>query len=162
MKNGHKPSEAYLTAGYSANGTPEYVKTEANKLLKRPAVAEEIERRKAELASNYGIDHRWIVERLMEIAGVNLQDFHKLNGNLPEPDFSNADRRKWSGLSEVSTDQVSAGKDSPVLITKVKVKTHDRTAALKLLAQMSGMLQPKALPENTNVQVVGGLPQEDE
>jgi phage terminase small subunit len=134
--NGFKMEDAYKRAGYAAASAT----NNATRVFKMPAVVREIERRQAVAQEKYDLDMKWVISRLMMLAGANFGDILvKLQDN--DYDLSILTEAERFSISEIS-DEVEMTR-SGAEIAKTKVKLESRIAALDKLARHLGLYNDK-------------------
>src|SRR5215475_7198838 len=142
---------AYVAAGFQAD--QEYLAANARKLANR----KEIKARLAELADYAaklaGIEAGWGQLKLKSLVEANLDDYLTPTDSDGNRYFNIGDvsAEKLALLSEYSQDETTETDedDKPRSIRKVRVKMHDRIAALRLMAEIAGWKAPtKVAPTN--------------
>jgi phage terminase small subunit len=146
--NGKK---AAITAGYSA-ATAEAA---ASRLLRHPAVAEALAKRRAVLSVRSGVTPEMVVSELARLGFADIRqvlDWRTIDRNLfdeaGEPaevhaiDLTIKDAADLSPDSAAAIAEISQSKDGTI-----KVKMHDKLGALVRIGQHLGMFRAPAGPE---------------
>jgi len=144
------PGRAAMIAQYAQP------QSQGPRLLTNVKVAAAIALRRQAFYQAHHIGRDRILWELANIAGFDFGEIMRLDGHgNPHLDLSMASEAQTRVLKEIetSTERLTEGRgrDAKTIgtVTKVKVKTHDKLAALRLLMQHLGMIQEG----NTNVQV---------
>lgn len=136
--------QAALRAGYAQASA----RSQASDLLTRPHIQTEIARLNAERSKRTGITTDWVLNRLREIASVDLGEmFNKTGGMKDIHDIPKSVRRSMAGIETV--EMFSWGEH--VGNTK-KVKLNDKVRALELIGKHLAMWNEK--PEAPPPQVI--------
>lgn len=149
VANGFKnASKAALAAGYSHSGT-------GHQLMRNKRVLEAVNYHKALYYQSRHMGRDRILFELANMAGFDMGEIMRVDENGdPHLDLSKATEEHTRVLKEIETTTErlvsGSGKNAKTVgtITKTKVKTHDKLAALRLLMQHLGMIQ-----EGVQVQV---------
>lgn len=144
MANGGKGGKAAEAAGY---GSPAVA---SSTLLSYPKIKAAIQFKKAERDKQYHLGQDAILRELAAVAGFNLGDIMTFDaaGN-PGIDLAKATREQTKALASIETERVGNGRG--VIGTKVKVKTLDKLAALRLLMDHLGMLRTNTVAVQVNL-----------
>lgn len=136
-------------AGYAA------AHTQGPRLLKNVWVAAAIHKRRESYYQSKHLSRHRILWELANVAGFDLGEVMRVDsGGNPHLDLSMATEEHTRVLKEIETTRETLyegkGKDAKSIgtLTKVKVKMHDKMAALRLLMQHLGMIN-----EGGNIQV---------
>lgn len=144
MANGGKAGPAANAAGYAQPYT------QGARLLKNVYVAAAIKFKRNEVHQQYHLGQDAILRELAAVAGFNLGDIMTFDaaGN-PGIDLQKATREQTKALASIETERVGNGRG--VIGTKVKVKTLDKLAALRLLMDHLGMLRQNTVAVQVNL-----------
>jgi phage terminase small subunit len=109
--------------------------------LRKPNIAAKISEAQKKLAEAAGVTQEWIVEELRKIASSNMLDFIEVDAaGIPRLAFSKLTPDRAAALAEVRFDRVMVGKgEDAVAVDRIKIKLHDKRAALVSLGQHLGM-----------------------
>ncbi len=128
-------TQAAIRAGYSKKTA--YRMGYEN--LKKPQVAEVIQKRRDELKESLEIDQEWLLRRYIKLSDYKITDFFDDNGNMK----SLSDIPE-SSLYAIQGYEVSKNiKDKETYIHKFK--TSDKKAALDSIAKLLGLEAPSKL-----------------
>ena len=126
-------TQAAIRAGYSPNGAD----VQASRLLGNAKVKAAIDAARAAQLKRTELTADWTLERIKWIAGADARGVMKWGpGGVVLRDSDEISDEAAYAVSEVSQ---TISKDGGSL----KLKMHDKGAALKLLAQHQGLLEPK-------------------
>ena len=137
LENGQKAADAYRVA-YSSKMRPGLCAQEGHKLLKNPKIAPIIAEadKRAENAveramERYAVSRERNVAELARLAYSNISDFTRLEGPERVTDLSRATRDELAAVQEITIDGVGEKR-------RVRVKLHDKKAAIAELNHMNG------------------------
>lgn len=146
MANGANATAAAREAGYS------YPDTQAYRVVGTPRIKAAIEHLRAERRAAVDMELRQrhitpdrIVEELSIVAGFDLSQVLVQTPDGPKLDLSRLGEHDARALAQVETER-TGGKT-----TKVKIKAHDKLAALRLLMDHFGMLKQSQVNIQVNV-----------
>jgi phage terminase small subunit len=125
LTNGFNQTQAAITAGYAKVSAH----VEAHKVIRKPAVRAEIDRR----MRDYRISADEIMGRLSAIARANIEDLIDDNGNL---DFKRARQRGALAAIRSITQTVNKAGD-----VKTRIELHNAQEALKTLGHAANVLR---------------------
>ncbi|MQF70574.1 terminase small subunit [SAR202 cluster bacterium AD-812-D07_MRT_10900m] len=128
-------SRAARDAGYA----PKSASVEGSRLLADADVQAEITRQRAILIEESNVTPERIVAELAVIAFSDLGDYIRIHrGGIASIDLDDMSPGATRAIASLNTDSTSAatGKES----TKLRIKLHDKHAALVSLAKMFGLL----------------------
>lgn len=150
-------------AAKRAGFPPASAHTEGCKALKKPYVAEYIDKRQAAIAKRYEVTQERIVGELAKLAFASMGDFVRVTPEGdPYLDFSDMDQSQAASLIEVTVDEYTDGRgDDARDVKKVKIKLHDKRSALVDLGKHLGLFDKSGDPTDDGslvVKVEGGLP----
>jgi phage terminase small subunit len=127
-ENGQK---AAIEAGYARKSAG----VEANRLLKHPKIRSEIIAAKKRVAERTEIDAAWLLNRLAELAEVDVLDLFDEGGDLrPLDDIPPRARRLISSI-EVKALYAGSGQDRVQVGHVSKLKLLDRVKVLELIGR---------------------------
>lgn len=146
--NGKK---AAVAAGYSPAGA----EVTASKLLRHPKVAEELQRRRALLATRAGVTPEMVVAELAKVGFSDIRQVMAWRGvstrlfdekgepvDVPEVVLDLKASEELTPEAAAAISEVSRSKDGTV-----KVKMHDKLGALVRIGQHLGMFKTAAAEE---------------
>lgn len=132
LRHGNK-ARAMRAAGYSEKTSL------AAGAFKRRRVREAIEREQSRLVQRGEIDRNEVVEELKALAFFRLGALMDEQGRI---DVSNLTDEQKAAIAACENEIELVGRgDDKELVRKVKIKTHDKVAALDKLARMLGLYQ---------------------
>jgi len=144
---GYTKKQAMIKAGYSP-----VTAAQPNAMFDLPQVQQHIEKRRDEMKlSTVRLEER-VKEELAKIAFFNLGDVIAItdDGELVY-DFSEVTMDQMAAIGEVTVETYMEGKGKDAQeVKRIKVKPHDKKAALDSLARVCGMFK-----DNTNVSFNG-------
>lgn len=125
-------AQAFIDAGYNSK----YPDVDACKLLKKPNVKAEVERRKAEILEQEKVTTEKVLAELRNVALVNPLDFFTWdeNGNV-----------KFKSSSKLTRKQAAAIAGIKKTKNGLEFKFHDKTAALELIGRNLKMFTDKMM-----------------
>jgi len=130
-------TQAAIRAGYSEKTAGSIGKEN----LQKPQIAEAIQKRRGKLAEKTEVTQERIVAELAKIGFSNLEDYLDVGENgLAQVNLKNVTRDQFAALSEVNVESTKVG-DSPVTVTKTKIKLSDKRNALVDLGKHLGMFK---------------------
>ena len=136
---------AARAAGYA----PSSSKNEGSRLLANVDVQQAITEARQQLAEREQVTPERIVSELASIAFSDLGDYFKLNGSNASIDFSNLPIGATKALESITVDEYVEGRgDNAETVRRIRVRLHDKRAALVDLAKTLGMFS-----DGVNVQV---------
>jgi phage terminase small subunit len=128
-------ADAYRKAGYSHNRANE----EACRMLARPNVQREVQRRYTAIKEGQGVTQARVVAEMAKVAFASMRNFVRIDEEgQPQIDLTDTPDDDLDALSEVSTETVIE-RDGVNEIRKTKIKLHDKLAALEKLARYTGV-----------------------
>ena len=137
-------ASAYQVVGYQTK--PEYVIDNARKLANRPDVRARLDELAQQSAVRASCDAGWAMMQIKAFVTANIDDY------LSPPDsdgqryteLGNVSRDKLGLLSELSQEETTEPRVGDELrsVRKVKLKLHDKIAALRLMAEIAGWKAP--------------------
>ena len=131
-------SEAYRYAYDCENMLGETIRVRAWELFEHPLMAAAVSAMKATAAVKVNIDAAWVLKRAALLADFNINAFVVINSETGDAyyDFSNATDDDWYCISAYTADQIWKGKGkNAYAVDRVKLKGHDKIAALKLVGE---------------------------
>jgi hypothetical protein len=138
LSNGRNGAAAYREA-YNTSMPTTRCSQEAIKLLKNPKIAPRIAKadERAENAieramETYAVSRERNVAELARMAYANIADYTRLVGSERVADLSQATREQLAAVQEITVDELANGRH------RVRVKLHDKKAALAELNHMNG------------------------
>jgi phage terminase small subunit len=161
LSNGRKAAAAYRLA-YNPNASPRRASEEAARLLKHPLIAPMIlqVRRKAENAIARAADHcaatqERIVTELARVGFASMGDYVRITlAGDAQLDLSQVDDDQWKAISKLTIEEKTEGTGNDTRVTrKVRIKLHDKRAALVDLARIQGFIV-----DRKKISGVGGAP----
>ena len=136
---------AARAAGYA----PSSANTEGSRLLANADVQQAISEARAQLAEREQVTPERIVSELASIAFSDLGDYFRLDGKNASIDFSNLPIGATKALESITVDEYVEGRgDNAQNVRRIRVRLHDKRAALVDLAKTLGMFS-----DGVNVQV---------
>lgn len=136
---------AARAAGYS----PASARHEGSRLLANDHVQQAISEARSALAEREAVTTERIVSELASIAFADLGDFFRLDGSVAVIDFGNLPIGATKALESITVDEYVEGRgDSAENVRRIRVRLHDKRAALVDLAKVLGMFN-----DGVNVQV---------
>lgn len=149
-------TQAAIRAGYSEK----VANTNGPRLLVNARVAAAIAERRGELQQATGVTQERVVAELAKIGFANLGDYFRLDGPEPVIDLANLTEDQKAAMSEITVDRttVASGEDSETTTTRVRIKLHDKRAALVDLGKHLGLFseKPTGPTINNNLTIVNG------
>ena len=171
LAEGIKPSDAILKLGYLPNASKHSVNMQAGKLMR----TEEVQNRVAELqdqaAARTSITVARVLEELAKIGFANPLDYMKVQEDgTAYVDLKDMTRDQAAAISEIQVDEYMEGRGEEARpVKKVKLKFHDKRAALMDIGKHLGMFRevkvhvgPDGGPIQTSNKVEVSLLQKDE
>jgi phage terminase small subunit len=145
LANGRNGADAYKTA-YDTKMSPQNCSVEANKLLRNPKIAPYVERAEERLEvgleraiESYGVSRERNVAELARMAYANMADYTRLVGSERVTDLSQASRDQLAALQEITVEDFTEGRGEHKRdVRRVRVKLHDKKAAIAELNHMNG------------------------
>jgi phage terminase small subunit len=147
LTNGGNASEAYRTAFDAGRMSPRAIATEAHRLLQHPQIARRIADEREKLAKTYGIDAHRLVKELARIALADVGKAVDWSGKETREELKNG-KVVVRGMNEVvlkGSDEIDP--DTRAAIAEisqgqhgVRVKFHDKAAAIAQLTRIAGLL----------------------
>lgn len=135
--------KAALSSGYSARSA----RTTGPRLLRRPAIAAELQSRSARKTAKAENLQDKVIAELSKMAFANIEDLITVDEEgLPQVDFTRATRDQLASVTSVSTKKrtVYNPKGEVVGVEKnAKFTLADKQRALHLLGQTAGMFKPE-------------------
>lgn len=133
---------AYQAAGYRTK--PEFIADNARKLLNRPDIKARLVEMRTRSATIAEIDAAWCILKLKGLVEANIDDY------LATPDESgrrafaigNVSREKLGLLAELHQEEERTLGDDLLAVRKVRIKLHDRIAAIRLIREIAGVGAP--------------------
>ena len=123
---------------YPGERTPMTVATKASKLHNSPDVALRIAEIKAQFATKTSITAQRVLEEMAKIGFANVGDFVTVGPDgKSNVDLSKISKDQMAAVSEIQIDTSEDGKQ------RVKVKLHDKRAALLDIGKHLGMFKDK-------------------
>ena len=136
---------AARAAGYAQSSS----KTEGSRLLANVDVQQAITEARAQLAEREQVTPERIVSELASIAFSDLGDYFRLEGKNASIDFSNVPLGATKALESITVDEYVEGRgENAETVRRIRVRLHDKRAALVDLAKTLGMFS-----DGVNVQV---------
>ena len=136
---------AARAAGYAQSSS----KTEGSRLLANVDVQQAISEARAQLAEREQVTPERIVSELASIAFSDLGDYFRLEGKNASIDFSNVPLGATKALESITVDEYVEGRgENAETVRRIRVRLHDKRAALVDLAKTLGMFS-----DGVNVQV---------
>ena len=136
---------AARASGYA----PSSSKTEGSRLLANVDVQQAITEARQQLAEREQVTPERIVSELASIAFSDLGDYFRLEGKNASIDFSNVPLGATKALESITVDEYVEGRgDNAETVRRIRVRLHDKRAALVDLAKTLGMFS-----DGVNVQV---------
>ncbi len=126
---------------------------EASRILRKPNVAAELERRLQQLQAKAGLNADEIIQEMKKLAFANQQDYARFGpGGVKLKDSDGLTRDQMAAISEV--------KETKAGYHKIfQLKLHDKKAALDSLARWAGIEKmPKPPDEPLRIEIVGDMP----
>ena len=141
--NGFNKRQAMLAAGFATSTSTH----QASRMFSLAQVQAEVDRRHAIADKASGLDHEWIVSRLMALA----DSAPKLNKYLKKAtdgtlfyDFTEATEEDLQYIGGITSDFYSDGKgDATRIIKKFKVDKLDPLGVLTALARIEGLFNDR-------------------
>jgi phage terminase small subunit len=159
-----KPKAAAVRAGYAESSAH----ITASKLLANPRVWPEIEKGLAEqrqkITSYTEITVERVVAELAKIGFANIGSFITVDADGdPRTTFKNIGPDQFAAVSEITTDRIISGPaEDKQEVKRVRVKLHDKRAALVDLGKYLGIFDRDRNSDDANTVVVsGGLPDDE-
>ncbi len=111
---------------------------------RKPHVFRAIQRRRAEIAERTALTDARIVEEVKRVAFFNYANIMKVTSDGdPYIDLKDMTMDELSAVSETTLEDFVDGRGEDAReVRRVKVKTHDKLAALTLLTKIFGMQKP--------------------
>lgn len=137
--NNFNQSKAMEAAGYK------HGRMYAARFFRQPAVANEIERRRAKMAEKHNVTQDSIMRELAKMAFSSLGDLIEVdsegNGWINLERLSDEQR---AAVSEFTVDEYKEGRgEDSRAVKKTKIKFHDKLGALNSLARILGIFNDK-------------------
>lgn len=130
-------TQAAIRAGYSAR-TAQRIGSEN---LSKPVIAEAIAKARNERSERTKITADDVVEELARIGFANMGDFVQPDGR---PKLEALSSCQWAAVSEITSETYMEGKGEDARpVKRVRIKLHDKLAALDKLARHLGMYNGK-------------------
>ena len=126
-------SDAYRHAYSSDNMKPQTINRNAILVFNRPRVKQIVDTAIKKVSEDAGIDAAWVLKRASLLANFNIRKFIVVENGTAYYDFSQATDDDWYCISEYTVDEIGTGANGKFLVDRVKIKTHDKIAALKLV-----------------------------
>lgn len=123
-------TRAYLNAGFK---TKKYnvAAVQAMRLLKKPYIRKEIERRIQKIASRCEVTKLRVLKELSKIAFANIADLVEVtNGSVRIKNFSQSEREDLASIASVSENITQHG-------GSIQIKMHDKIKALEKLFEVT-------------------------
>ena len=140
-------TQAAIKAGYKEKAA--YSMGAEN--LKKPQIQAQIKKRVAELLGDTEALSLRIIEEQKALAFSNLSNFMKFDGDkITYEDFENIDTR---AIQSLDIDKIGDGKKK-AQVTNVKLKTHNKSAALDFLGKYVNLVQDVPADIRVDVNVV--------
>jgi phage terminase small subunit len=136
--SGKMPQAAAIEAGYSAKTA----NVQAYRLLAKPHVKQFIKAEKEKLAKRREISLDKIQEEMASIAYAKITDYISLTGDgSPYFDLTKMDSFQAGAISAIDIEEYVDGRGEDARdVKKVKLKLHDKQAALMNLAKLCGFI----------------------
>ncbi len=126
--------QAAIRAGYSADSA----EVQASRLLSNDKVAAAVQASGQAMTARNGVTQDWVINRLLQIAGTDMTEIASWNESgvrfKESSELSDAAKASVMQIEEVTNQHGGT----------LKVKQHDRLAALKLLGQHLGMFKEQS------------------
>lgn len=134
---GFTKTAAAKEAGYP----PSVYKTNYVQLFRKPAVAQEIDVRKREMAKRNELTEDWIIEQLMKAAGATVGDMVVLDKDgSPRLDFKKLSPELRSFMKSFESKEIKDGRgDGARNVLHTKVSGPDQLRAIEMLMKILGM-----------------------
>ena len=126
-------SAAYRHAYNAGKMKPRTIHRKALELFKTPKVKAVVNAAITKASEDAGIDASWVLKRAAMLANFNIRKFIIVENGTAYYDFSQATDDDWYCISEYTVDEIGTGANGKFLVDRVKIKTHDKIAALKLV-----------------------------
>jgi phage terminase small subunit len=145
LSNGRNGADAYRKA-YNTTMPTTRCSQEAIKLLKNPKIAprialleQRVENAIERAMETYVVSRERNVAELARMAYANLGDFTRLVGSERVTDLSQASRDQLAALQEITVEDFTEGRGEHKRdVRRVRVKLHDKKAAIAELNHMNG------------------------
>lgn len=126
---------------------------EASRILRKPKVAAELERRLRQLQTKAELDTDEIIQEMKKLAFANQQDYTGFGSDgVKLKDSDNLTRNQMAAISEVRETRTGRYKT-------FQLKLHDKKGALDSLARWAGIEKmPKPSDEPLRIEIVGDMP----
>src|SRR6185369_13319334 len=117
---------------------------------RKPHVFQAIQRLRSELQARFNIDDTRIVNEVSKIAFFNAANYLKVTSDGdPYIDLSEMTVEDMSAIAETTLEDFLDGRGEDARdVRRVKVKTHDKIAALSLLARIFGLEKKHIIHSN--------------
>lgn len=136
VARGTPVGEAYV-ACYPGDRAKMTSQVKASKLMKRPEVADRITEIRQALTVRTSITQQRVLEELAKIGFANMGDMIELQDGRSHVDLAKLTPEQKAAISEIQIDTSEDGKQ------RVKVKLHDKRAALMDIGKHLGMFREK-------------------
>jgi phage terminase small subunit len=166
LSNGRNAAAAYRAA-YATKAKPAQVAVEATRLLRHPRIAlivaeadAKAQRATEKVVDRYAATQERIVAELARIGFASMADYVRVQPDgTAVVDLRDVDDDQFRAVSEVTVEQAGdiGDDDQPVPVKRVKIKLHDKRAALVDLARIQGFVV-----DRKEISGVGGKPIEVE
>lgn len=140
---GHTPEQASETAKFPKGSS---FAANARKRAQRKDIKARVAEIQEPMAERAGITAEYLLAKLDNYTDYNIDDYLTADENGRRfLDVSNVPRQTLSRLSELSQEVMSLGGKRSKLrtITKTKIKGYDPIGAMRLMAQIAGLLKPE-------------------
>jgi phage terminase small subunit len=139
-------SQAALRAGYS----PKSVAKMAYLILKRPRVIDAISEAQSRRLANIDMRAEDVLSELSAIARGNVLHYMRIGPNgEPTVDLSGVDPARMGALSDILSENLSESRgDRKRDVRRMRIRMHDKVAALDKLAKHFGLLRERVSIEN--------------
>jgi len=152
LSNGGNATAAHRFAWggeYSENAR----RVQANKVMRRQRVQDAINEadervvaKTRRVMERYAIDRTAILKELIYLGMANMGDFYDLVGSKPVLRFDKLTREQTAAIAQLTIEEYTtgAGKNARPAV-RIKLRLHDKRAALTDIARMQGWLEPPAV-----------------
>jgi phage terminase small subunit len=134
-------TQAAIRAGYSAKTAAQ----QAHLLLKKTAVAKELEAAQAARAARTEVTQDRVLKELAKLGFANMQDYMRVTPEGdPYADLSRLSRDQAAAITEFTVEDFTEGRgDDARDVRRVKFKLADKRAALVDMGKHLGMFKDK-------------------
>jgi len=139
-------TQAAIRAGYSVDSAAII----GFENLTKPYIAVAIAEARSKIATKLEVTAERVVAEYAKLAFANMADYVNVHEGDPFTDLTGCDRDKFAAISELTSETYTDGRGEDARdVKKVKLKLHDKKAALDSLGRHLGMFVDKIETKDT-------------